>query len=159
MCNTYLPCLIIAENFRLANASNIQNRFSGRCLRAMGTDPNSIVELHNCSDADDQMWYRPSAGSLELSPLNAPDLCLDVRFGIPDDNTGIQIFPCNGGDAQKWTYDSAGTLRPAEMAPTKCLTFGAGDPSSGVQAIIFECNTTESQFLWYPSTCKSHYGG
>ena len=168
MCNTYLPCLVIAENFRLANASNIQNRFSGRCLRAMGTTANSIVELHNCSDSNDQMWYRPSAGSWELSPLNAPGMCLDVVNADPSDDARLQIFTCNGGDAQLWAFDSAGSLRPAVLAISKCVTFGMDDPSSGIQAIIYDCNggpgsisatsTIQSRYLWYSSSCKSIVG-
>ena len=75
-------------------------------MKAMGNTTNSPVENWDCDDSQDsQMWVRPSAGSMQLSPLSAPTMCLDLKDGVPDDFSEVFLAPLRCG------------LRKPEMVP------------------------------------------
>ena len=154
---SHLSILFIADNFRSV-AAPILGEGSGRCWKAMGTTINS-VEIWDCDDSQDsQMWVRPSAGSMQLSPLSAPTMCLDLKDNATNNNNDVVLAPCDAGSSsQKWFLDELDRLENSKGL-TQCVAVNNGATGNGNKLVLFTC-LDGSNFKWYTAACKCYTEG
>ena len=144
---------LLADNFR-AVAAPIQGKGSGRCWKAMGNTTNSAVEIWDCDDSQNsQMWVRPSPGSMQLSPVSAPTMCLDLKDNSTGDNNDVVLAPCNADSfSQKWFLDESDRLESLKGIG-KCIAVNGGASENGNKLVLFTC-LAGGNFYWYPAACK-----
>ena len=120
----------------------------------MGTTLNSAVKIWDCDDSQDsQLWVRPSAGSMQLSPVSAPNMCLDLKNNATNNNNDIVLAPCGAASSsQKWFLDELDRLENLEGIG-QCLAVDGGGDQNGFKLVLYTC-LEGGNFYWYPASCK-----
>lgn len=83
--------------------TTVRLRSTTLCLDGGRPSNGAPLSFRTCRDkARTQTWRLSPRGHLSLADFN---LCVDVRDGVPDNNTRLQLWECiNENDNQRWSY-------------------------------------------------------
>lgn len=73
----------------------------GWCLDVPGGTIGTEVTVWHCHDGNNQKWLYD--GQQRLRPVNAPNLCVDIKYSSTDAKAGLHLWDCHDGANQKWT--------------------------------------------------------
>ncbi|WP_431727735.1 ricin-type beta-trefoil lectin domain protein [Verrucosispora sp. TAA-831] len=90
---------------RPADAVQILNVHTKRCVSAGSGGDGMQLKLRTCTEDPAQWWTFRSDGT-----IRARGLCMDIAWGGSEDNTVVQAATCSGNPAQHWQMNSKGRI-------------------------------------------------
>jgi hypothetical protein len=98
-----------------------------------------------------------TSGAVVAAPANAADIetfqiqNIHIEYCLTSNgvsNSTAEVFSCNGSSNQAWHWGShyIGDYRKLINGDGQCLGIADGSQSAGAQAVVWACNSSESQY-------------
>jgi hypothetical protein len=110
---------------------------SDRCIDAgHGTGGDGfILQIWDCSGADDQKWVRYSDRTVRL--LIDPGMCMEVAGNSTKNRAAIRLASCNGSPAQQFRLEKARDL--VNYPADKCVDVKDREKANGTKLQLWTC--------------------